>query len=490
MAVAGLVMVSNTAPCDSSLFHTAVELSGSNARLQGWLGDSCPADLDAARASVAWDFVLVAGYALLIAAILRRWWPLYEARRLKAIERRILWLPAAAAALDWVENVLILSMLGVDGERFTLPMSRWPIAISTVSWLKWMLVAASLVAAVMAVMLAVARRREPPGVASGLPADVAEAGDPPPPVDELGVCCSGGGIRSAAFSLGALESLERGGVMARARWLSAVSGGAYAATAWSLVNATMSQGGAGADRPNSAADIVDWLQQPIKGTTTHRHRFLRNGPGGLGRPIVAITMYVLFNVVVLAALVFALAWPLGRVLSSWAVQPALRTRDDLPDELSVPVELWLPGVLLFGLAVAVLLVSCLPSYRLAGLWRAAVLLLIAALALELLLVVLPLAMVWVGGWLSGGPSEARAGVIGTSALLGAAAAVWRLARPAVEGQIRPRLPKLGACYSSSLPSSGVARSPRTPPPAADRSGRPTCGPRWSSAFSSSMPSSA
>lgn len=33
------------------------------------------------------------------------------------------------------------------------------------------------------------------------------------------VCCSGGGIRSAAYCLGALQSLEEGGLLAKVKWI-------------------------------------------------------------------------------------------------------------------------------------------------------------------------------------------------------------------------------------------------------------------------------
>lgn len=48
----------------------------------------------------------------------------------------------------------------------------------------------------------------------------------------VGICCSGGGIRSAAFNLGALQRLEdAGGRLSSATYLSAVSGGSYIAAA-------------------------------------------------------------------------------------------------------------------------------------------------------------------------------------------------------------------------------------------------------------------
>jgi hypothetical protein len=49
------------------------------------------------------------------------------------------------------------------------------------------------------------------------------------------ICCSGGGIRSAAYCLGALQSLDQGGLVAKARWILSVSGGSYIASSRALV---------------------------------------------------------------------------------------------------------------------------------------------------------------------------------------------------------------------------------------------------------------
>jgi hypothetical protein len=57
----------------------------------------------------------------------------------------------------------------------------------------------------------------------------------PPEKGKLGICCSGGGIRSAAFSLGALQVLQERGQLRRAAYLAAVSGGSYIAAALSTV---------------------------------------------------------------------------------------------------------------------------------------------------------------------------------------------------------------------------------------------------------------
>src|SRR5580693_6813931 len=49
------------------------------------------------------------------------------------------------------------------------------------------------------------------------------------------ICCSGGGIRSAAYCLGALQSLQAGGLLAKAKWTLGVSGGSYIAASRALV---------------------------------------------------------------------------------------------------------------------------------------------------------------------------------------------------------------------------------------------------------------
>ena len=55
--------------------------------------------------------------------------------------------------------------------------------------------------------------------------------------DDWAICCSGGGIRSAAYCLGALQSLDAGGLLAKAKakWILGVSGGSYIATSRALV---------------------------------------------------------------------------------------------------------------------------------------------------------------------------------------------------------------------------------------------------------------
>jgi hypothetical protein len=57
----------------------------------------------------------------------------------------------------------------------------------------------------------------------------------PAEAEDWAVCCSGGGIRSAAYCLGALQSLDRIGLLSKVKWILGVSGGSYIASSRALV---------------------------------------------------------------------------------------------------------------------------------------------------------------------------------------------------------------------------------------------------------------
>ena len=63
----------------------------------------------------------------------------------------------------------------------------------------------------------------------------ADGGTPAPAAGDWAICCSGGGIRSAAYCLGALQRLDRIGLLAKVKWILGVSGGSYIASSRALV---------------------------------------------------------------------------------------------------------------------------------------------------------------------------------------------------------------------------------------------------------------
>src|SRR4051812_368248 len=72
----------------------------------------------------------------------------------------------------------------------------------------------------------------------------------PVEADKIGVACSGGGVRSAAFNLGALQALQEKGVLNKTRYLAGVSGGSYIAAAFCMVRKTWPDG----NKPDDSDD--------------------------------------------------------------------------------------------------------------------------------------------------------------------------------------------------------------------------------------------
>src|SRR5258705_12390128 len=65
--------------------------------------------------------------------------------------------------------------------------------------------------------------------------------------DSWAICCSGGGIRSASYCLGALQWLEQAGFLKKAKLIVGVSGGGYIASSRALVAHGLDEGGFAAD---------------------------------------------------------------------------------------------------------------------------------------------------------------------------------------------------------------------------------------------------
>src|ERR1700722_20573751 len=70
---------------------------------------------------------------------------------------------------------------------------------------------------------------------TGLGAQVGACPAEPDGAEVWAVCCSGGGIRSASYCLGALQALEQSGFLAKAKLILGVSGGSYMAASRALV---------------------------------------------------------------------------------------------------------------------------------------------------------------------------------------------------------------------------------------------------------------
>jgi hypothetical protein len=208
-----------------------------------------------------------------------------------------------------------------------------------------------------------------------------------------GICLSGGGIRAAAYGLGALQAMQEHGILTgprRADYLAAVSGGSYIATAVTLVARGGLPGEPGGEEVLGAEDPFARgtpEEQFVRDHTT----YLVHGPGGrlvyAGRLVGGMLLNVGFLALVLHLVFRPAGWVYGWLfptlrrtygsgdvsvhMAAWAVavpvallglgllvglvQIAVRWRSD---ELRRRLVVWCGRLLTLGLVAAVLV--CIP----------------------------------------------------------------------------------------------------------------------------------
>ena len=185
----------------------------------------------------------------------------------------------------------------------------------------------------------------------------------------VGISLSGGGIRSASFCLGALQSLTKADILFgenHAKYLSSVSGGSYIATAMTMVTMGRIDGGAPTtndptDTPARAPEADGRDFRPFADGTPeelylrNRTLYLTHGRGGIPGVVWRVFLGVLLNLC-LAALSIALFFgPLGWVYG-WA-WPSLRAGCPATcptgPPFSIPWILWAVIGGLGGLAILV-----------------------------------------------------------------------------------------------------------------------------------------
>ncbi|HMC50366.1 MAG TPA: hypothetical protein VKH20_06945 [Solirubrobacterales bacterium] len=244
-----------------------------------------------------------------------------------------------------------------------------------------------------------------------------------PKKGKLGVCCSGGGIRSAAFSLGALQTLQEKRELGKASYLAAVSGGSYLAAAISMVART----GEG----NSDKGLIDSMPAFAQGSP--EEQYLRNRCSYMA-PTMTDKMYLGMRILLglLLNLIFVSLPLIGLAL----ILTGLLYGPLLPDltgaaqgyQANLPAWFWIAPLavlilsLLFGLSTLLFRWRVEAWERFFASW--AVRLLFLAAFLALLLVGVPYIVEWLRNFGSAGhtaPSVAKANAskfgLGTIALL-------------------------------------------------------------------------
>jgi hypothetical protein len=163
--------------------------------------------------------------------------------------------------------------------------------------------------------------------------------DPAPYVPDdknaLGICCSGGGVRAASFSLGVLQQLDAQALYDQARWLAGVSGGSYMAGAWSIARYKLPplsehpehnpNGPSAPPRPWTAAltdDPENRGESPEVGYLRRHLGYIFGRQGGLGGALATLIVGLGINVLALAVFWWLITRVLGWVIGSWAITDA------------------------------------------------------------------------------------------------------------------------------------------------------------------------
>jgi hypothetical protein len=236
----------------------------------------------------------------------------------------------------------------------------------------------------------------------------------PAEAGKIGIACSGGGIRSAAFGLGALQVLQDKKVLKRARYLAGVSGGSYITAAFQMMRKTWTDAAEKGDNsdPGKVTDKYPpfFPGSPEEQYLRNRSSYMAQGALGKLQLVYRVLLGMTVNLVFIGAAVIAVSAPLALLYG--AIFPSLRvhlehgglchakTCDFSP--LVLPKWLWL--ALAIGAGIGVLLgTASILAYRWKQLladitetWALRALMIFGALGL--LLLVLPILLAVVRGW--------------------------------------------------------------------------------------------
>jgi hypothetical protein len=136
----------------------------------------------------------------------------------------------------------------------------------------------------------------------------------------VGIACSGGGVRSAAFCLGALQRLSEDDQLGRATYVSAVSGGNYVASSYAVLKSRSS--------PPSLNELPAWSQESPELKRLRAHSdYLAPGVAGKIWLILnflygfALTLPPLVGVMYLAGWIYERA--ISRLLERASLEPGV-----------------------------------------------------------------------------------------------------------------------------------------------------------------------
>jgi hypothetical protein len=140
----------------------------------------------------------------------------------------------------------------------------------------------------------------------------------------IGISLSGGGIRSGTFALGALQVFAETGLLARAKFISTVSGGGYTGGAHQLLRARGGRklppppDGPGLELPEVTVKEAFAAGSPEEAHIRRHGKYIADGAAQWVRAVLTVLRNVLVNLALLYGVLFVLARPLGAAYAAAA----------------------------------------------------------------------------------------------------------------------------------------------------------------------------
>lgn len=160
--------------------------------------------------------------------------------------------------------------------------------------------------------------------------------DPGPDAGRLVITCSGGGIRSASFCLGALQLLRERGLYDKASTVIGVSGGGYMAAAFHVLRRTS------ADPFSPGSPELSRLRRQT--------RYLLQGGSAMFRAALSVIFGLVVNLLLIGIVLRAIAWVLGWFLADQQViMPGF---SEIHVDLRPNGSWWFVGLSVFLIAVS------------------------------------------------------------------------------------------------------------------------------------------
>lgn len=311
-----------------------------------------------ARTTVLFNLLLLIPWTALLIGLAFRIRLFYYSQALEKTAQPVIWGLLFALGLGLLRSAVLLWQLpDVTG--------GWLIASSAAGWVTWVFVILAVLYTLPMLLsrwLPAQRYRTGGSMFTLDPVTAAQVRDLDPSLrapkeflatwkldtGRAGVSVSGGGVRSAAFNLGAFQALDENQLYEKARFVTAVSGGSYIAGAYAMARLRGDDSSPGTKPFGRSSPEEDFLR--------HHSTYLAPGFSGVMRLLARLTVGIAINVLLIGLAVFVGGAVVGFFLSSYLLYPELRGGTDFTVHANT---WWAVG----SLAASALAVAFWPSLR-------------------------------------------------------------------------------------------------------------------------------